>query len=77
LPRFIFVALQYARNRLFVQRNIDSESIMSKQLTLASALSIFALSALALFASTGHLDSKTGATSELAAPALVAELPLD
>ena len=50
---------------------------MSKQLTLASALSIFALSALALFASTGHVGSKTGATNQLAAPALVAELPLD
>ena len=50
---------------------------MSKQLTLASALSVFALTALALFASTGNFDSKTGATSELAAPALVAERPLD
>jgi len=49
---------------------------MSKQLTLASALSIFALTALALFASAGTFESKTGATSELAAPALVAELPL-
>ena len=49
---------------------------MSKQLTLASALSVFALTALALFASAGTFESKTGATSELAAPALVAELPL-
>ena len=49
---------------------------MSKQLTLASALSIFALTALALFASAGTFESKTGATAETAAPALVVELPL-
>jgi len=49
---------------------------MSKQLTYASALSVLALSALALFASAGHFDSRTGATSVLSAPALVAEVPL-
>ena len=50
---------------------------MSKQLALASALSIFALSALALLAPDfAQPDSKTGATAETAAPALVVELPL-
>ena len=50
---------------------------MSKQLALASAVSIFALSAFALFGpGFAQSGTKTGATSELAAPALVAELPL-
>ena len=49
---------------------------MSKQLTLASALSVFALSALALFASASP-HAETGGTSEVAAPALLAEAPLD
>jgi hypothetical protein len=48
---------------------------MSKQLTLASALSILALTALAVFAPAANLADETGATSELAAPALEAELP--
>ena len=48
---------------------------MSKQLTLASALSVFALSALALFATVSP-HTETGATTEIAAPAFVAELPL-
>ena len=53
---------------------------MSKQLSVASAFSILALSALALFAPgsarLSALDNATGATSELAAPAFMAELPL-
>jgi len=48
---------------------------MSKQLSLASALSILALSALALYAPAASRDNETGTTSELAAPALQAELP--
>jgi hypothetical protein len=53
-------------------------SIMSRQLAVASAFSIFALSALALFAPGSARVSdrtKTGATTEIAAPALIAELP--
>ena len=51
---------------------------MSKQLTLASALSILALSALALFTSVSpQTGNETGATNEIAAPAFLAELPLD
>ena len=54
---------------------------MSKQLTIASAFSVFALSALALFAPgsarIGELATGTGATMELAAPALSAQLLLD
>ena len=53
---------------------------MSRQLSVASAFSIFALSALALFApGSARLsapDSDTGATNGIAAPAFVAELPL-
>lgn len=49
---------------------------MSKQLALASAVSVFALSALALYAPALSRDAKAGATSELAAPAFVAELPV-
>ena len=53
---------------------------MSRQLSVASAFSIFALSALALFAPgsarLGELESATGATIEIAAPAFMAELPL-
>ena len=53
---------------------------MSKQLSVASAFSIFALSALALLAPgsarIGELDIDTGATIEIAAPAFMAELPL-
>ena len=52
---------------------------MSRQLSVASAFSVFALSALALFAPgsahpSGLID--TGATIEIAAPAFMAELPL-
>jgi hypothetical protein len=51
---------------------------MSRQLAIASAFSIFALSALALFAPgsprVAGLPSK-GATIEIAAPALTARLP--
>ena len=53
---------------------------MSKQLSVASAFSIMALAALALFApGSAHpseLGNEAGATSELAAPAFAAELPL-
>jgi hypothetical protein len=53
---------------------------MSKQLSVASAFSIFALSALALFAPgsarLSELHSETGAAIGIAAPAFSAELPL-
>ena len=53
---------------------------MSRQLSVASAFSIFALSALALFAPgsarVSDLVSQTDATTEIAAPAFMAELPL-
>ena len=52
---------------------------MSKQLSVASAFSVFALSALALFAPVPadmSGASETGATIELAAPAFLTELPL-
>ena len=53
---------------------------MSKQLALASTFSILALSALALFApgsaEVSQLGSETGATIEIAAPALMAEFSL-
>ena len=53
---------------------------MSRQLSVASAFSILALSALALFAPgsarIGDLGSETGATTGIAAPAFIAELPL-
>ena len=53
---------------------------MSRQLSVASAFSIFALSALALFAPgsarVSELDNETGATTGIAAPAFVAQLPL-
>ena len=53
---------------------------MSRQLSVASAFSIFALSALALFAPgsarLSGLGNDTGATTGIAAPAVMAELPL-
>ena len=53
---------------------------MSRQLSVASSFSIFALSALALFAPgtirVSELVGKTGATSELAAPAFSVRIPL-
>jgi hypothetical protein len=53
---------------------------MSKQLAVASAFSIFALSALALFppspADSHGLAQRTGATIEIAAPSLSAYWPL-
>ena len=53
---------------------------MSKQLSVASAFSVFALSAMALFAPgsarVSGTDSDRGATIEIAAPAFMAELPL-
>jgi hypothetical protein len=53
---------------------------MSKQLSVASAFSVFALSALALFAPgsarPGEAAGASGATIEIAAPAFIAELPL-
>jgi len=53
---------------------------MSKQLSVASAFSILAMSALALFAPgsarLGELGSETGATTGIAAPAFMASLPL-
>lgn len=52
---------------------------MSRQLAVASAFSVFALSALALFAPGSarvpDAATQTGATIEIAAPALVAKLP--
>ncbi len=49
---------------------------MSKQLSVASAFSIFALAALALFAGpTVAPGIDTGATIEIAAPAFMVELP--
>jgi hypothetical protein len=51
---------------------------MSKQLAVASAFSVFALSALALFAPGSARvgePTATGATIEIAAPAFSAELP--
>lgn len=52
---------------------------MSKQLAVSSAFSIFALSALALFAPGGarvsDLATQTGATIMIAAPAVTAKLP--
>ena len=56
----------------YVRRN------MSKQLSIAAAFSIFASSALALFApGSAHPSAmlRTGATSGIAAPALTAILP--
>ena len=48
---------------------------MSKQLSVASTFSIIALAALALFArSSGAPAIDTGATIEIAAPALMVEL---
>ena len=51
---------------------------MSRQLSVVSAFSIFALSALALFAPgsarLGELDIGTGATIEIAAPSFSTEL---
>lgn len=51
---------------------------MSKQLSVASAFSIFALSALALLAPGSarlpDLASETGATTGIAAPAFMAQL---
>ena len=53
---------------------------MSRQLSVASAFSIFALSAMALFAPgsarVSNLVSETGATTGIAAPACAVELPL-
>ena len=49
---------------------------MSKQLSVASAFSILALSALALFAPrAAGPDIETGATIETAAPALMTAMP--
>lgn len=52
---------------------------MSRQLAIASAFSVFALSALALFApGSAQLPggaTKTGAPIEIAAPAFTVELP--
>jgi hypothetical protein len=53
---------------------------MSKQLAVASAFSIFALSALALFpprsADSRGFSQQSGATTEIAAPAFSASWPL-
>ena len=51
---------------------------MSKQLSVASAFSVFALSALALFApgAADLPDDATGATIEIAAPAFSVSVPL-
>lgn len=53
---------------------------MSKQLSVASAFSIFALSALALFAPgsarVSELPNETGAAIGIATPAFSARLPL-
>lgn len=47
---------------------------MSKQLTLSAALSVLAMAAFALFAAP-HPLMKTGATTEIAAPAFETSLP--
>jgi hypothetical protein len=65
----------------FVQRNTSRDSpTMSRQLSVASAFAVFALSALALFAPgsarLSELYIEPGATIEIAAPAFRAELPL-
>jgi hypothetical protein len=77
--RPVDAALQNGYAALFVRRNMKRVLTMSKQLSVASAFSIFALSALALFAPgsarLSELDSATGATTGIAAPAFVAELP--
>jgi hypothetical protein len=53
---------------------------MSRQLSVASAFSIFALSALALFAPgsarVSNLVPETGAATGIAAPVLISRLPL-
>ena len=53
---------------------------MSRQLSVASAFSIFALSALALFAPgsarVSNLANETGAATGIAAPAFELKLPL-
>jgi hypothetical protein len=58
---------------------MERVTTMSRQLSVASAFSILALSALALFAPgsarPSELLGETGATSELAAPAFMADLP--
>ena len=78
LPRLVGAALQYACATLLLQCNID-EIRMSKQLSVASAFSVFALSALALLApGSAHPSDAadaTGATIGIAAPAFLAELP--
>jgi hypothetical protein len=70
--------LQYDSAHLFLRRQGRNGFTMSRQLTVASAFAVFALSALALFApGSARLSeiAKTGATSGIAAPALTAELP--
>jgi hypothetical protein len=74
------MSLQKQPARLFVRCNMKRVDTMSRQLSVASAFSILALSALALFAPgsarIGDLGSETGATIAIAAPAFMAELPL-
>lgn len=64
----------------YVSRVFEQRSTMSKQLAVASAFSVLALSALALFAPGSARPSDAlqakGATIEIAAPAFLAELPL-
>jgi len=63
----------------YVAGRTELRLIMSRQLAVASAFSVFALSALALFApGSARLSdalTQTGATTSIAAPALTAELP--
>jgi hypothetical protein len=62
-----------------LRRNKNEGMTVSRQLAVASTFSIFALCALALFASDiGHSPAapmQTGATIEIAAPALSVKLP--
>jgi hypothetical protein len=78
--RFVDAALQNGIAALFVRRTMKRVSAMSRQLSVVSAFSILALSALALFAPgsarLGELVIGTGAAIEIAAPAFSAELPL-
>jgi low temperature requirement protein LtrA len=80
LSRLLHAALQTISPRLFVRCNMKRVSTMSKQLSVASAFSIFALSALALLgpgsARVSELGSETGATIGIAAPDFMAQLPL-
>lgn len=67
------------RQGAYLLRRNKTSGMMSKQLSVSAAFSVFALSALALFAPGSlHLSDaviQTGATTSIAAPALTAKLP--